>query len=216
MKAMILAAGRGERLRPLTDSVPKPLIRIGGKALIVRHLEALAEAGFSDIVINLAWLGEQIQHALGDGRSFGLSIRYSREPTALETAGGIIQALPLLGDQPFVVISADVLTDYSLNRLPASLDGLAHLVLVDNPPHHPDGDFALDGRQIKLSESGRLTFSGIAVFDPALLTGLTPGRRALRPVLEAAIAAGQVSGERYGGLWADVGTPERLAAAEQS
>lgn len=216
MKAMILAAGRGERLRPLTDSVPKPLIKVGGKALIVRHLEALSEAGFADIVINLAWLGEQIQRALGDGRSFGLNIHYSHEPTALETAGGIVQALPLLGDRPFVVISADVLTDYPFRRLPTSLDGRAHLVLVNNPAHHPGGDFALDGEQVKLGESGCLTFSGIAVFDPALFAGLAAGQRALRPVLEAAIAAGQVSGERYGGLWADIGTPERLAAAEQS
>lgn len=216
MKAMILAAGRGERLRPLTDRVPKPLIEVGGKALIVRHLEALAVAGFREVVINLAWLGEQIRSTLGDGARFGLSIAYSEEPAgALETAGGIFQALPLLGDQPFLMISGDVLCDYPLARLrtggPA---GRGHLIMVDNPPHHPGGDFGIDARG-RLHPGGGLTFSGIARLEPELFAGLPPGRRPLRPVFEQAIAEQALSGEHYRGLWSDVGTPERLSEAEQ-
>jgi MurNAc alpha-1-phosphate uridylyltransferase len=216
---MILAAGRGERLRPLTDRLPKPLIEVGGRGLIHRHLEKLAAAGFEEVVVNLAWLGEKIAERLGDGGAFGLRIRYSREPEgALETAGGIVHALPLLGDDPFLAVSADVLTDFPFEALveagrPARA---AHLVLVDNPPHHPDGDFALDGDRVVVDAGPRLTYSGIAVFDPALFRGLPEGRRALRPVLERAIRAGRVSGERYAGRWADIGTPERLASAQQS
>lgn len=217
MHAMILAAGRGERLRPLTDRVPKPLVEVGGKSLIVHHLEALAAAGFREIVVNLDWLGEQIEQALGSGRRFGLSIHYSREPRgALETAGGIIEALPLLGPQPFAVVSADIRTDFDFARLPRSPVGVGHLVLVDNPPHHPMGDFELDGGRVITGERGRLTFSGIAVFDPALFRGLAPGHRPLRPVLEHAIAAGGISGEHYAGRWSDIGTAERLAAVQQS
>ncbi len=215
VKAMILAAGRGERLRPLTDRIPKPLIEVGGKALIVRHLEALAAAGFSEVVINLAWLGEQIKAALGNGAAWGLSITYSEEPPgALETAGGIIQALPLLGDHPFVMISGDILCDYPLTRLRgAAPHGHGHLIMVDNPAHHPGGDFAIDG-QSRLRSGGGLTFSGIAVLDPALFAGLAPGRRALRPVLENAISSRSLSGEHYRGLWTDVGTPDRLTEAK--
>lgn len=217
MHAMILAAGRGERLRPLTDRVPKPLVEVGGKPLIVHHLEALAAAGLRDIVINLGWLGEQIAEALGRGQSLGLSIRYSREPPgALETAGGIVEALPLLGSEPFAVVSADIRCDYDFARLPRRPAGKGHLVMVDNPLHHPRGDFALREGKVVADGRAKLTFSGIAVFDPALFRGLPAGRRALRPVLEDAIAAGEISGEHFPGRWSDIGTPERLAAAQQS
>jgi len=217
MKAMILAAGRGERLRPLTDRIPKPLIEVGGRALIIRHLEALAAAGFSEVVINLAWLGDQIKRSLGDGSAFGLSIAYSEEPPgALETAGGIIQALPLLGNQAFLMISADVLCDCPLEPLKSRTpQGGGHLVLVDNPAHHPAGDFAID-TQSRLRSGGGLTFSGIAVLDPGLFAGLPAGRRPLRPVFEDAIVNQKLSGEHYRGLWSDVGTPERMRAAERA
>lgn len=215
MKAMILAAGRGERLRPLTDTCPKPLLQVGGKALIVHHLEALATAGVHEIVINLAWLGEQIRDALGDGADFGVRLSYSQEPPgALETAGGIVQALPLLGDEPFLMISGDVLCDYPLGQLQGFRPhGLGHLVLVDNPDHHPGGDFAI-GANSRLLSGGGMTFSGIAVLDPGLFADLPPGRRALRPVFERAIAQNQLSGEQYSGLWSDIGTEERLANAQ--
>lgn len=218
MRAMILAAGRGERLKPLTDRTPKPLIEVGGKPLIVHHLERLARAGIGEVVINLAWLGDRIEAFLGTGSAFGLEIRYSREPTgALETAGGIRQALPLLGDAPFLAISADVLTDYPIERArDIELSGLAHLVLVNNPPHHPHGDFALESGRVRAHGARRLTYSGIALFDPALFAGLAPGHRALRPVLEQAIAESRIAGEHYLGTWADIGTPKRLAEAQQS
>lgn len=216
MKAMILAAGRGERLRPVTDRIPKPLIKVGGKALIIRHLEALVASGFSEVVINLAWLGDQIKRALGDGSAFGLSIAYSEEPPgALETAGGIIQALPLLGDQAFLMISADVLCDYPLEALKVRQPRAGHLILVDNPAHHAAGDFAIDV-QGRLRSGGGLTFSGIAVLHPCLFAGLPPGRRPLRPVFEDAIVEHKLSGEHYRGLWSDVGTPERLRATESA
>lgn len=214
---MILAAGRGERLRPLTDRTPKPLIEVGGKALIVRHLEALAGAGFTEVIINLGWLGKQIRQALGHGERWGLHIRYSPEPPgALETAGGIIQALPLLGHEPFVMVSADVLCDFPLERLATRpLQSAGHLVLVDNPPHHPDGDFFIDANG-SLRSGGGLTFSGIALLDTQLFAGLPAGRRPLRPVFEDAISAGRLSGEHHAGQWSDVGTAERLAAARRS
>jgi len=218
MRAMLLAAGRGERLRPLTDTTPKPLIEVGGKPLIARHLERLADAGFEEVIINLGWLGKQISDYLGDGHAFGLAIRYSQEPPgALETAGGIVQALPLLGETPFLAVSADVLTDYPFERLrEAKISHPAHLVLVDNPPHHPEGDFSLHAGQVRFAGTDTLTFSGIATFDSALFANLSPGRRALRPVLEQAIAAGRVGGEHYPGMWADIGTSQRLATAQQS
>jgi MurNAc alpha-1-phosphate uridylyltransferase len=214
---MILAAGRGERLRPLTDQLPKPLIEVGGKPLIAHHLDHLARAGFEQIVVNLAWLGEKIESALGDGSAFGLSITYSHEPPgALETAGGIIQALPLLGDEPFALISADVYCDYSLVKLRRRrLRGLGHLVLVDNPSHHPHGDFGLDHQAQLVKGRPALTFSGIALLHPRLFDGQPPGRLALRPVLEQAIDGSQLSGEVHQGLWSDVGTSERLASIRQ-
>lgn len=212
MKAMILAAGRGERMRPLTDNTPKPLLEVGGKALIVYHLEALREAGFHEIVINLGHLGEKIRATLGSGRRWGVTIAYSQEPEgALETGGGIRQALSLLGTEPFVVINSDVWTDYPFSRLPVSPPGVAHLVLVDNPPQHPEGDFALVGEQIMNSGNPRLTFGGISVLCPELFAQCTPDRFTLTPLLRQAIVYGQVSGEYYGGAWFDIGTPQRLA-----
>lgn len=213
MKAMILAAGRGERLRPLTDRTPKPLIEVGGQPLIMHHLRHLARTGIQEVVINVAWLGQQIRDAVGDGRRFGLEVRYSAEPEgALETAGGIIRALPLLGGQPFVMISADVYSDFPLERLCAKrLDHLGHLVMVSNPDHHREGDFALDGHGQLNQGSPALTFSGIALLHPELFSGWSAGRRALRPVLEKALCAGQLTGEHHRGLWSDVGTIERLA-----
>jgi len=212
---MILAAGRGERMRPLTDHTPKPLLRAGGRALIEYHILGLAQAGIRQIIINHAHLGGQIEQALGDGGRYGVDIRYSPEGEALETGGGIFRALPWLGDGPFVVVNGDVWTDYPFARLPEPA-GLAHLVLVDNPPHHPAGDFVLaaDGR---VNEAGgpRLTFSGIGVYRPGLFAGCTAGRFPLAPLLRGAMSAGRVSGEHYRGGWVDVGTPERLAELER-
>jgi N-acetyl-alpha-D-muramate 1-phosphate uridylyltransferase len=218
MRAMILAAGRGERLRPLTDSTPKPLLEVAGKPLVVHHLERLAAAGIIEVVINLGWLGEHIQAVLGNGSSFGLRIRYSPEPPgALETAGGIVQALPLLGEQPFLVVAGDILCDYAFERL-ADLkpSGLGHLVMVANPDHHPEGDFGLANGKLSKAARPRLTFSGIGLYRPELFTGLAPGRRALRPVFEKALAKAQLGGELHAGYWSDIGSPERLAQARRS
>ena len=212
MRAMILAAGRGERLRPLTDHTPKPLLIAAGKPLIEHQIDRLRQAGLTELVINLGWLGEQIEQALGDGHRHGLSIRYSREPqTALETAGGIRQALHLLGESAFMVVNADVLCDFPLARLrELEPDGLAHLVMVDNPAHHPHGDFALVDGRLRLDGEPRLTYSGIGVFRPEMFRDLDPGVRPLRPVLEDAIMHDQVSAELHRGHWVDIGTPERL------
>ncbi|CAG0945808.1 MAG: N-acetylmuramate alpha-1-phosphate uridylyltransferase [Rhodocyclaceae bacterium] len=218
MKAMILAAGRGERMRPLTDATPKPLLSAGGKPLIVWHIEALVRAGIRDIVINHAHLGGMIEAALGDGGRFGAVIRYSPETEALETAGGIAQALPLLGEAPFAVINGDIACDFDYARMPAlarAMAGrrtLAHLVLVPNPPHHPRGDFALRDGRVSGDGEAKLTFSGIGLYDPRLFAGIARGARAsLAPLLRAAMEAGAVSGELHAGLWFDIGTPERLA-----
>ena len=217
MKAMILAAGRGVRMRPLTDTRPKSLLAAGGKPLIVWQLGKLARAGFTEAVINHAHLGHMIEAALGDGTRFGLSIRYSAESEALETAGGIALALPLLGTEPFLVINADIYSDYDFSAL-AGLDlqdKLAHLVLVDNPPQHPRGDFALEDGRVR--ETGRrlLTFSGIGVYAPRLFGGIPPGAKvALAPILRKAMAAERVSGEHYRGRWHDIGTAERLQALD--
>lgn len=213
MRAMILAAGRGERMRPLTDHTPKPLLPVAGKPLIVHHLEALRSAGFGEIVINTGHLGDRLPAALGDGRAWDVRIAYSPEPPdALETGGGIFQALPLLGPEPFLVVNGDVWTDYPFKRLPATISGLAHLVLVDNPPHHPEGDFSLTGAgRVETAPTRRLTFSGLSVLHPELFAGCEPGRFPLGPLLRRAMTTRQVTGEHYAGLWRDIGTPQRLA-----
>ena len=210
MKAMILAAGRGERLRPLTDVTPKPLLEVQAKPLIVHHLEALSAAGFSEVVVNLSWHGKQIRDLLGNGAAFNLSIEYSEEPEALETAGGIQQALPLLGER-FIVVNADIFTNYDFTRL-MHLDSVAHLVLVENPQHHADGDFTLNESMIGIEGSPRYTFSGISQYQSSFFSGLTPGKQALAPLLLAAAEEHQVTGEIFRGDWTDIGTLERLNA----
>jgi MurNAc alpha-1-phosphate uridylyltransferase len=218
MKAMILAAGRGERMRPLTDHTPKPLLPAGGKPLIAWHLERLAKAGFRDIVINHAHLGDRVEAALGDGSRWGLAIRYSPEPPgALETAGGIAQALPLLGDESFLVVNGDVWCDWDFNRARSLAGRLAHLVMVPNPAHHAGGDFSLDGEEVRYAGDGEtLTYAGIAVFSPHFFAEVPRGQALkLRPLLDAAIAGRTLTGERYAGRWVDVGTPERLAELDR-
>lgn len=216
MKAMILAAGKGERMRPLTLHTPKPLVPVAGVPLIEYHLRALAAAGITEVVINHAWLGEQIEAHLGDGSRWGLSIRFSAEGEPLETGGGIFKALPLLGDEPFVLVNGDIWTDYDFSRLTCAPQGLAHLVLVDNPGHHGAGDFRLAGGQVQdgAGADDTLTFSGISVLHPALFDGCQPGAFKLAPLLRQAMASGQVSGEHFTGHWVDVGTLERLAEVE--
>ena len=215
MKAMILAAGRGERMRPLTDRLPKPLLPAGGRPLIEYHLSALAEAGVGQIVINHAWLGERIEQALGDGSRWGVTLRYSPEQEGLETGGGIFNALPLLGEGPFIVVNGDVWCRYPFARLPQEPAGLAHLVLVENPPHHPGGDFVLQGDRVRAEGEPRLTYSGIAVLRPELFSGCSAGRFPLAPLLRRAMRAGRVSGEYYPGEWVDVGTPDRLKRLDE-
>ncbi|WP_456380062.1 N-acetylmuramate alpha-1-phosphate uridylyltransferase MurU [Thiolapillus sp.] len=208
---MILAAGRGERLRPLTDHTPKPLLKVAGKPLIVWHLEKLAEAGCRLVVINHAHLGAQIEDALGDGRRWGLRIRYSAEGSgrALETGGGICKALPLLGGGPFMVINGDIFTklDYATLELPEH--SLAHLILVDNPGHHPGGDFVLENGVVQATGAPRLTFSGIGVYHPRLFAGCEAKPFTLGSLLRRQLPGGKISGSHYHGYWLDVGTPER-------
>jgi len=217
VKAMVLAAGRGERMRPLTDSQPKPLLTVGGKRLIEYHLERLAAGGFREVVINTAWLGDLIPAALGTGARYGLAITYSHErPEALETGGGIFQALPLLGSHPFLLVNGDVWTDIdfgALNRAPP-VDSLAHLVLVRNPPQHPRGDFKLEQGLVSESEGMRHTYSGVGIYRPEFFAGCTPGKFPLLPLLRRAIGDGALSGELHEGLWYDIGTTERLAALD--
>lgn len=217
MKAMILAAGKGERMRPLTLHTPKPLVPVAGVPLIEYHLRALAAAGVTDVVINHAWLGQQIEDHLGDGSRWGLSIRFSPEGEPLETGGGIFKALPLLGEDPFLLVNGDIWTDYDFSRLRRPLRGRAHLVLVDNPGHHGAGDFRLDDGQVEDGNGAgdTLTYSGIAVIDPALFAGCQAGAFKLAPLLRQAMACGQVSGEHFRGHWVDVGTLERLAEVER-
>jgi N-acetyl-alpha-D-muramate 1-phosphate uridylyltransferase len=223
MKAMILAAGRGERMRPLTDYTPKPLLKVGGKALIVWHIERLAQAGFKQIVINHAHLGQQIEESLGDGSQWGVQIQYSPEQSALETAGGIANALHLLGDAPFLVVNGDVFTEIDFATLtPAHFKGerwgegnapsnLAHLVMVNNPPQHPQGDFCLLGNKLQAEGEPKLTFSGVGVYSPALFKDVVIGQPAkLAPLLKDAMQHGLVTAEHYQGVWHDIGTPERL------
>jgi N-acetyl-alpha-D-muramate 1-phosphate uridylyltransferase len=219
MKALVLAAGRGERMRPLTDTVPKPLLPVAGRPLIAYHLEALARAGIRDVVINLAWLGARLRAALGDGARYGVRIRYSDEGAeALETGGGIFNALPQLGPGAFFVVNGDTWTDFDFRQLTLDPDvdggALARLVLVRNPAHHPQGDFALEGDVVVERATDRLTYSGIGIYRPELFAGSQPGKFALLPLLQRAIAAGRVRGELYRGEWWDVGSAERLAALD--
>jgi MurNAc alpha-1-phosphate uridylyltransferase len=213
MRAMILAAGRGQRMGALTDSLPKPLLQLHGETLLGRQLRRLAQAGIREVVINVSYRGVQIREAIGDGSDYGLVVSYSQEPdTPLETAGGIIQALPQLGREPFIVINADVVSDFDLTTLSlADSDGV--LVLVPNPPHNPAGDYGLDSDGTLVPEEPRYTFSGISLLSPALFAGLEPGRRALSAVFETAIAARRLGGVLHKGRWHDVGTPERLQHA---
>lgn len=217
MRAMILAAGRGERMRPLTDVMPKPLLEVAGKALIVYQIEALEAAGVKEIVINTGHLGEQIQYELGAGSSFGVDIFYSDEgENILETAGGIIQALPLLGDDPFIVTNADIFTDFDYQLLPEEPDFDAHLVLVDNPPHNLEGDFALENGRIIEQGSQKLTYSGIGVFYPHFFENCASGRAPLAPLLHQSAKVERLGGQHYTGLWFDIGTPARLKEANGS
>jgi MurNAc alpha-1-phosphate uridylyltransferase len=218
MKAMLLAAGRGERLRPLTDAVPKALVEAGGKPLIAWHLERLARAGFGEAVINVSHLGERIVERVGDGSRFGLRIAYSRERERLETAGGIANALGLLGRNPFLLVNADIYCECDFSKLEKLQLGarLAHLVLVPNPPHRQKGDFSLRDGIVGDETAPRYTYAGIAVMDPALVAPVTPGEKApLAPLLYDAAARGRLAGELYQGLWQDVGTVERLAELER-
>lgn len=222
MKAMILAAGRGQRMRPLTDHTPKPLLPVAGQPLIAWHLQRLADSGIGEVVINHAWLGQQIVTALGNGSAWGVNITYSAEDPALETAGGIARALPRLGDEPFLVVNGDVWCDWDFRNALAIARELqasereAHLVLVDNPAHHPTGDFALDD-QSRVGQAGKqLTFSGIGVYHPILFAKLDPDMPApLAPLLRQAIDRQAISGEHYRGFWMDVGTPQRLDELSQ-
>lgn len=216
MKAMILAAGRGERMRPLTDSLPKPLLQAGDRSLIERHIDALARAGLTEIVINTGWLGEKLPHVLGDGARWGVRIEYSVEGwPALETAGGILNALPLLGEDAFVLVNGDVYCDIEFTSLQLAPNDLAQLVLVDNPPHNPDGDFALENGRVMPEGETTLTYAGIAVMRPAMFEGLTPGSRPLRELLQRAMTEGRLGGQHHHGLWFDIGTPERLAELDR-
>lgn len=221
MKAMILAAGLGTRMRPLTDHTPKPMLRVANKPLIEYHVENCVRAGITDIVINHAYLGEQIEAYLGDGKRFGCVIKYSREGEPLDTGGGIFRALPLLGEQPFIALNADVWTDYPLDRLLIIFEKLAgsfenkstlaHLVMTDNPPQHPSGDFYLnDGLIGEVGEGSRLTWTGLRIIHPSLFAGCNDGAFSIVPLLKRAMSEGRVGGEYYGGYWFDIGTPERL------
>ncbi|MEM6774966.1 MAG: N-acetylmuramate alpha-1-phosphate uridylyltransferase MurU [Pseudomonadota bacterium] len=211
MKAMILAAGRGERMRPLTLERPKPLLNAGGRTLLDWNLLRLAEAGVREAVINVSWFGAQIIEHCGD-EHLGVRVTYSREEEPLETAGGIIQALPMLGPRPFIVVNADIWLNYDYRELlrrklqPAA----AHLVFVDNPEHHPAGDFSLEDGRVHARGAASLTYAGLGLYDPGFFAGYAPGRRPLLPLFERAIRETRLTGERFPGLWTDVGTPERL------
>ncbi len=223
MRAMILAAGRGERMRPLTDTTPKPLLKVGGKPLIVWHIERLVAAGITELIINHAWLGTQIEQALADGSRYGARVVYSAEASALETAGGIAQALPFFGQQPFLVINADIWCDWNpaqTESIATSLTDqhkMAWLLLVDNPPQHPDGDFQLSATGLvrdkdQTGNNPALTFAGIGIYRPAMFQDLPSGQpAALAPLLRQAMASGQILGSHHPGSWVDVGTPQRLA-----
>ena len=210
---MILAAGHGTRMKPLTDHTPKPLLKVGGKPLIVWQIEKLKQASFKDIIINIAWLGDQISEALGDGSQFGVNLEYSDEQKdgALETAGGIIKALPFFDDKPFLVVNGDVWCDYKYsNANPLKAEKLVHLVLVNNPEHNPEGDFTLSNTVVKTKGNNKHTFSGIGYYHPDLFKGFPQGKRPLAPLLREAMETNKVSGEYFKGDWRDIGTPERL------
>lgn len=212
MRAMILAAGRGKRMGFLTENTPKPLLKIKNKPLITHQIESLARAGIKDIVINLGYLGHKIEAALGHGKQFGVSIQYSVEDPILETGGGVAKALPLLGSDPFIVVSSDIYTDYPYEKLPKDPKGLVHMVMVDNPPYHPRGDYALiDGN---IAETGRalLNFGGIGVYRPELFTGCPEGIFPLSVLYKKAIQAQQITGEYFQGVWHNIGTPDQLEA----
>ncbi len=216
MKAMILAAGRGERLRPLTDTTPKPLIKVAGKSLIEYHLDNLAKAGINEIIINTAWLAEKIHKELGDGSKYNVSIQYSDEGEALETAGGIIKALPLLGDEPFLVVNGDIWCDYNFSELPnLDEDKQAHLILIENPPHNQKGDFGLSENSIKNTSKKMYTFSGIGIYSTYFFSGQKQGAAPLAPIIRNKCEKNLVSGEIYIGRWTDVGTTERLQNLEK-
>lgn len=215
MRAMILAAGRGKRLSPLTDSCPKPLIKVRGKALIEYHLEALRLIGIKHVVINISYLGHQLQHALGTGKKWDLQIDYSIEDPVLETGGGIVNALPLLGDEPFIVLSSDIWTNFPFNQLKNKIileNKLAHLILVDNPEHNQDGDFGLE-KDIVVN-TPQYTYANIGLYRPELFKACTPGVFPLAPLLRSAISKGLLTGEHYPGIWSDIGTVERLQRVE--
>jgi MurNAc alpha-1-phosphate uridylyltransferase len=216
MKAMLLAAGRGERMRPLTDTLPKPLVPVAGKPLIAWHLAALARAGFRQIVVNTSWLAPALHAALGDGSDWGVSITWSDEgPVPLETGGGIFRAVPLLGPGPFLVVNADTWTDIDFASLALESEAYAHLVLVANPPHNPRGDFGLDGDRVVSRDTDRFTYSGVGLFRGEFFAGCSAERFPLLPLLNRAIAARRVRGELHRGAWSDVGTAERLAALDE-
>jgi len=215
MKAMLLAAGRGERLRPITDTIPKPLVPVGGRPLIAWHLTALARAGVREVVINLSWLAQRLRDALGDGSAYGVAITWSDEgPVPLETGGGIFRALPLLGPSPFLVVNADIWTDIDFATLALEADALAHLVLVPNPPHNPRGDFGLERDLVVGRGTQSFTYSGVGLYRPQFFAGCTGERFPLLPLLNRGIAARRVRGELHRGAWSDVGTAERLAQLE--
>jgi MurNAc alpha-1-phosphate uridylyltransferase len=216
-RALIFAAGRGERMRPLSDATPKPLLQVGGKRLIEWHIEALAAAGVRRVVINTSHLAQQFPAALGDGARWNLRIDYSFEgPEPLETGGGMQHALPLLGSDPFIAVNADIRCDFDFSTLPHEPDGLAHLVVIDNPSHHPNGDFVLRGGRLFDENEPRLTFAGIGMYRPELLGVHGPGKYSIVPILRAAMRDGRVSGEYFHGFWSDVGTPQRLASLRAS
>jgi MurNAc alpha-1-phosphate uridylyltransferase len=215
MRAMILAAGRGRRMAPLTDGIPKPLVPVAGKPLIEYHIESLAAAGFREIVINQGYLGEKLPEVLGDGSRWGVNIRWSPEsPEPLETGGGIFNALPLLGETPFLSVNGDIWTDYPFSRLRAVKCNYAHLVMVPNPAHNPRGDYSLSAGRIREEGLNRLTFSGIAVYHPRLFEGCSAGKFSIVPIHLRTMQERLVTGEAYDGDWSDIGTPERLAAIE--
>ena len=215
MKAMILAAGRGERMRPLTDNIPKPLLPVAGKPMVQYTIETLVKAGFDDIIINLAYLGTSVASTLGNGEQFNARISYSHEgENGLETAGGIIHALPLLGSEPFLVVNGDIASDFCFAKLYNKTIELAHLVLVSNPPHHTGGDFGLQNNRVQAHANSQYTFSGIGLYRPELFSGVQPGISRLAPLLRKAMHEDQVSGEYHPGFWMDIGTPQRLKELE--